>query len=130
MRRGKLISTHNVADVSIRDMARLMVGREVILQVEKKDAQPGETVLTVENLLVAGMGGVPAVCGVNWSFARVKSSASPVSAATVATDFVEAITGIRPADAGSISLRGKDITHATVRENNGNRAWHMSPKTA
>lgn len=116
MRRGKLISTHNVADVSIRDMARLMVGREVILQVEKKDAQPGETVLTVENLLVAGMGGVPAVRGVNLDVRAGEILGIAGVSGNGQTELVEAITGMRPADAGSITLLGKDITHATVRE--------------
>ena len=116
MRRGKLISTHNVADVSIRDMARLMVGREVILQVEKKDAQPGETVLTVENLLVAGMGGVPAVRGVNLDVRAGEILGIAGVSGNGQTELVEAITGMRPADAGSITLLGKNITHATVRE--------------
>jgi len=56
MRRGQMIGTYNVADVTIKQMADLMVGREVILQVDKTPAQPGEVMLRAENLLVAGAG--------------------------------------------------------------------------
>ncbi len=98
MRRGQMIGTHNVADVSIRDMARMMVGREVILQVEKKAAQPGEIVLTVENLLVAGMGGVPAVRGVNLEVHAGEILGVAGVSGNGQTELVETITGMRPAN--------------------------------
>ncbi|MBI1278295.1 MAG: ATP-binding cassette domain-containing protein [Anaerolineaceae bacterium] len=116
MRRGQMIGTHNVADVTIRDMARMMVGREVILQVEKQPAQPAETVLKVENLLVAGMGGVPAVLGVNLEVRAGEILGVAGVTGNGQTELVEAITGMRPADAGHIIMLGKDITHCTVRE--------------
>ncbi len=116
MRRGQMIGTHNVADVSIRDMARLMVGREVILQVDKKVAQPGATVLLIENLLVAGMGGVPAVRGVDLEVRAGEILGIAGVSGNGQTELVEAITGMRPADAGRVTLLGKDITHASVRE--------------
>jgi len=94
----------------------MMVGREVILQVEKKPAQPAETVLKVENLLVAGMGGVPAVLGVDLEVRAGEILGVAGVTGNGQTELVEAITGMRPADAGHITMLGKDITHCTVRE--------------
>jgi ABC-type uncharacterized transport system ATPase subunit len=116
MRRGRMISTHNVADVSVRDMANLMVGREVILQVEKNPAKPGDTVLEVENLLVAGAGGIPAVTGVSFAVRSGEILGIAGVSGNGQTELVEAITGLRPVDSGTVKLEGKDITHVPVRE--------------
>jgi general nucleoside transport system ATP-binding protein len=116
MRRGKMMSTHQVADVSIRDMARLMVGREVILQVDKKPAKPGEIVLGVENLLVAGTGGIPAVFGVSLNVRAGEILGIAGVSGNGQTELIEAIAGLRPIDGGKVTLLGKDITHSKVRE--------------
>jgi ABC-type uncharacterized transport system ATPase subunit len=115
MRRGRMIGTQNVADVTIRDMANMMVGREVILQVEKKPAQPGEVVLNVENLLVAGAGGIPAVFGVSLEVRSGEILGVAGVSGNGQTELVEALAGLRPVDGGRITLLGKDITHAVVR---------------
>lgn len=116
MRRGRMIGTHDVSDVSVRDMANMMVGREVILQVEKQPAQPGEVVLNTENLLVAGAGGVPAVFGVSLEVRSGEILGIAGVSGNGQTELVEAIAGTRPIDGGHISLLGQDITHATVRD--------------
>jgi simple sugar transport system ATP-binding protein len=115
MRRGRMIGTHHVADVTIRDMANMMVGREVILQVEKKPAQPGEVVLHAENLLVAGAGGIPAVFGVSFEVRSGEILGIAGVSGNGQTELVEALAGLRPVDSGTIMLLGKDITHAVVR---------------
>lgn len=116
LRRGKMVGTHNVAEVSIRDMANMMVGREVILQVEKTPAQPGEVVMKAENLLVAGTGGIPAVFGVSLAVRAGEVLGIAGVSGNGQTELVEAIAGLRPVDAGKITLLGKDITRASVRQ--------------
>ncbi|MBC7812638.1 MAG: ABC transporter ATP-binding protein [Burkholderiales bacterium] len=116
LRRGRTVSTHNVADVSIRDMANLMVGREVILQVDKESANPGADVLVVENLLVAGAGDVPAVFGLSMTVRSGEILGVSGVSGNGQTELVEAIAGLRPADGGKITLLNNDITHADVRE--------------
>ncbi len=64
MRRGEVVGTLPVAQTSIPDLAKMMVGREVLFTVEKKPASPGPTVAEVKRLIVAGVGGAPAVMGV------------------------------------------------------------------
>ncbi|MBZ0301083.1 MAG: ATP-binding cassette domain-containing protein, partial [Anaerolineae bacterium] len=115
MRRGRMISTHEVADVSVRDMANLMVGREVILQVDKSPAQPGEIVLKVEDLLVAGAGGIPAVFGTSFEVRRGEILGIAGVSGNGQTELVEAIAGLRAVDGGRIHLAGVNITHESVR---------------
>lgn len=116
MRRGKMIGTHNVSDVSIRDMANMMVGREVILQVEKQPAKPGDTILSVENLLVAGTGGIPAVFGVSLEVREGEILGIAGVSGNGQTELIEAIAGLRPIDGGHITLTGQDITRQRVSE--------------
>jgi simple sugar transport system ATP-binding protein len=115
MRRGQMIGTHSVADVSIRDMANMMVGREVILEVEKVPSKPEGTVLTVDNLLVAGQGSVPAVFGVSLEVRAGEILGIAGVTGNGQTELIEAITGLRPIDGGSVELLGHDITHVAVR---------------
>ncbi len=116
LRRGQKIGTHNVADVTIRDMANMMVGREVILQVEKEPAKPTETVLEVDNLLVAGNGGVPAVFGVSFDVRAGEILGIAGVSGNGQTELIEAISGMRPIDSGRVTLMGQDVTHLRVRE--------------
>lgn len=116
MRRGRMIGTHNVADLTIRDMANMMVGREVILQVDKKPATPGSIVLKVENLLVAGAGGKPAVFGVDLEVRSGEILGIAGVTGNGQTELIEAIAGLRPIDGGSVTLLDRAITHANVRD--------------
>ncbi|GIL11980.1 MAG: ABC transporter ATP-binding protein [Chloroflexota bacterium] len=116
MRRGRMVATHSVADVSVRDMANLMVGREVILRVDKSPATPGDVVLKADNLLVAGAGGIPAVFGVSLEVRAGEILGIAGVSGNGQTELVEAITGLRPVEGGTISLLGQDITHASVRK--------------
>jgi ABC-type uncharacterized transport system ATPase subunit len=111
-----MIATHDVADVSIRDMANLMVGREVILQVDKSAAKPTENVLEVEDLLVAGSGGIPAVFGISFDVRAGEILGIAGVSGNGQTELIEAITGLRSIDGGQVRLSGQDITHVPVRQ--------------
>jgi general nucleoside transport system ATP-binding protein len=125
MRRGKMIGTQPVADVSVRDMANMMVGREVILQVEKQPAQPGEAVLKIESLLVAGAGGIPAIFGVSLEVRSGEILGIAGVSGNGQTELIEAIAGLRPIDGGQITLLGQNITHSTVRERRDGGMAHI-----
>ncbi len=65
MRRGEMTATVKTADTSAEQLAELMVGRKVLLRVDKKPAQPGDTVLEVENLKVVDDDGVERLRGIS-----------------------------------------------------------------
>ncbi len=115
MRRGRMVATCEVADVSVRDMANLMVGREVVLRVDKQAGQPKETVLDVQNLLVASAGGIPAVFGISLELRAGEILGIAGVSGNGQTELVEALSGLRPVDGGSVELVGIDVTASTVR---------------
>ena len=115
MRRGRMVATREVADVSVRDMANLMVGREVVLRVDKQAGQPKETVLDVQNLLVASAGGIPAVFGISLELRAGEILGIAGVSGNGQTELVEALSGLRPVDGGSVELVGIDVTASTVR---------------
>ncbi len=116
MRRGRMITTRDVADVSVRDMANLMVGREVVLRVDKEAGEPKDNVLDVENLLVASAGGIPAVFGISLELRAGEILGVAGVSGNGQTELVEALTGLRPVDGGQVRISGQEITFSSVRE--------------
>lgn len=115
MRRGRVVSKDEVNSVTVADIASKMVGREVILKVEKQAAQPAEVVLSVENLLVADNSGLPAVLGASLEVRAGEIVGIAGVSGNGQTELVEAIAGLRAIDGGAVHLLGEDITHQSVR---------------
>ncbi len=122
--RGKLVDVCSVADTSTKEMAARMVGREVSLELEKEPAKFGKPVLQVENLTVKNDDGFTVVNDVSLPvrggviFARGGGGESFAIAGVAGIGQVaiaEAVAGLMPAAGGTITLEGKDITHASVR---------------
>lgn len=113
--KGKLIDVLDVATTSTKEMANKMVGREVSFEVEKPEARYGKEILSVQNLTVKDDNGFPVVK--NASFA-IRSGEILVIAGVSGNGQVEladAIAGLLPATEGKIILKGKDITHRSIR---------------
>jgi ABC-type uncharacterized transport system ATPase subunit len=115
LRNGRVVGTTVPAETSEQELAAMMVGRQVILEVEKEPAQPGEPVLDVENLEVLDDRGNMAVRGVSFQvhagevlgFAGVQGNGQ--------TELVQALTGLRSAAAGRVRILGTDVTGASPR---------------
>lgn len=116
MRRGEVVGKDEVKNVSVKQIANMMVGREVILTVPKEPAKPGNTVLKVENLLVADNAGLPAVLGVDFEVRAGEILGIAGVSGNGQTELVEAISGIRPIDSGQVTLFADDVTHVSVRD--------------
>jgi simple sugar transport system ATP-binding protein len=116
IRQGKYIKTVKVADVDENELAAMMVGREVNFKVEKKEQTPGNVVLEVKNLHAKDYRDVEILKGLNLSV----RSGEIVGLAGVdgngQTELVEILTGLRKAEAGSITLLGKDVYNKTPKE--------------
>ncbi|MCE5208950.1 MAG: ABC transporter ATP-binding protein [Chloroflexi bacterium] len=114
MRNGRMIGTRSVKETSIPEMARMMVGREVLFRVEKKPVQPGKVVFEAMDLSVTSAAGVPAVVKNSFKVREGEIYGVAGVSGNGQTEMVEAITGMRPVDFGKILLMDKDITHADV----------------
>lgn len=116
MRQGQVVGKDDVKNVTVKEIANMMVGREVILTVPKEDAKPGNKVLTVENLLVADNTGLPAVLGVSFEAYEGEILGIAGVSGNGQTELIEAISGMRPIDSGKVTLFADEITTMTVRK--------------
>ena len=117
MRDGKVVGRMKTRDTSAAELARLMVGREVLLRVEKTPAAPGDVALEVRGLSVSGRHNALAVNDVSF----VVRAGEIVGIAGVEgngqTELIEALAGLVPADriSGVVALRGTNITSLDAR---------------
>lgn len=115
LRRGVLVGTVRREETERAALARMMVGRPVLLELEKGPYRPGEDRLVVEDLTVPGPGGRPAVrrvslrvrAGEIYGIAGIEGNGQ--------SELVEALSGLRRASAGCILIGGVSVTEATMR---------------
>ena len=125
IRRGKFIGEVDVATTSAQEMAAMMVGRPVSFVVEKEKREPGEVMLEVKDLNVRNNKGV---FGVK-DFSLAIRSGEIVGIAGVdgngQTELVEAITGLRKIESGSVLFKGEDITSLSIKDRNDRGLGHI-----
>ncbi|MEW5869044.1 MAG: ABC transporter ATP-binding protein [Chloroflexota bacterium] len=110
MRAGRVVGTVTPAETDESHLAAMMVGREVILTVEKEPAKLGEDILKVSDLRVADQRGLEAVRGVSFSVRAGEILGIAGVQGNGQTELAEALTGLRPTAAGQVILSGKDVT--------------------
>lgn len=115
IRRGKCIGTVDVKTTTEADMAKMMVGRQVSFKVDKCEANPGEEVLRIENLNVKNNKKVLGLKDFSLNVRKGEIVGIAGVEGNGQTELVEAITGMRDAESGSIFFNGKDITKASIR---------------
>jgi general nucleoside transport system ATP-binding protein len=116
LRRGKTIETLPREGATEEGLARLMVGREVLLRVDKKPAEPGEPLLTVEDLRVRDERGLEAVRGASFGVRAGEIVGIAGVDGNGQSELIDAITGLRRPESGRILARGKDVTDEGARE--------------
>ncbi len=116
LRDGELVGTVNRADTSPSELAKMMVGREVVFSVEKEPAQPGNVVLQINNLHVRDSRGLDVVNGVSLNVRSGEIYGIAGVEGNGQTELVEAITGLRRATSGEITVNGTDITGMNPRQ--------------
>ena len=115
IRQGRVVGTAQPSD-SEGTLASMMVGREVILTVEKDVRSPGDDVLEIRDLVVRDDRGLPAVNGVSLNVRAGEIVALAGVQGNGQTELVEALAGMRHVESGTITLQGRDITNQTPRE--------------
>ncbi|HMD92569.1 MAG TPA: ABC transporter ATP-binding protein [Trebonia sp.] len=114
LRRGKVVGQRTPAATE-EDLASLMVGRDVQLRVSKAPARPGKVVLKVKNLTVAGEHGDLPVRGLSFDVRAGEILGIAGVQGNGQTELCEALMGLRPTLAGSVTLNGRELTQATPR---------------
>ncbi len=115
LRNGQLVGVTTPAETTEAELANMMVGREVILRVEKEPAKPGETVMAVRDLHVRDDRHHLAVNGVSFEVRAGEVFGVAGVQGNGQRELVEALTGLRKAEAGHVLIMGKDTTNTSPR---------------
>ncbi len=116
LRRGKKIETLPAAGATEEGLAKLMVGREVLLRVDKTPAKPAEAILDVDELRVLDDREIETVSGVSLEVRAGEIVGIAGVDGNGQTELVEALTGLRPASGGRFSVAGRDVTNASTHK--------------
>jgi len=116
IRHGRVVGSRIPSETDEDDLAELMVGREVLLTVDRGKSNPTEPVLSVKNLKIKSDRGQDVVQGINFSLRAGEILGIAGVAGNGQDELVEAITGLRRVSDGTVNLGGVDITNWSVRE--------------
>ncbi|SLN74691.1 ABC transporter ATP-binding protein [Oceanibacterium hippocampi] len=109
MRQGAVVANVPTADTTREKLAELMVGRSVLLRVEKKPVTPGEVVLSVRGLKVTDGAGVHRVKDVSFDVRAGEIVGIAGVSGNGQSELLEALAGMRPISGGEIVYKGKSI---------------------
>jgi len=116
LRAGRVVGTTTPAETSAAQLATLMVGREVILTVEKEGAEPGDVVLQVADLRALDDRFRDALNGVSFDLHAGEILGIAGVQGNGQTELVEVLTGLRHAIGGHVVMMGQDMTNRSPRE--------------
>ncbi len=116
LRNGRVVGTTRPAETDMAALARMMVGREVILTVDKKPARPGAVVLELEDLMVLDDRKPLTVNGVSFQVHAGEILGVAGVQGNGQTELVEALTGLRAIAGGRTRILGHETTRATPRQ--------------
>ena len=116
IRRGKSIETVEIAGATNADLAEMMVGRSVSFKTEKQASKPQEVVLSIKDLVVNENRGVPAVKNLSLDVRAGEIVGIAGIDGNGQSELIQAITGIRKVESGSIELKGDSIVGLHPRQ--------------
>ena len=110
MRRGRIVAERDVGMTDPQEMARLMVGREVIFSVERRDTPVGPAVIEARGLRASGNRGLPALRNVSLTVHGGEIVGVAGVDGNGQAELAEVLTGLREAEAGRVAIAGRDVT--------------------
>ncbi len=126
LRQGKVTAAGiKASDTTIPELARLMVGRSVIFDLEKKPQEPGQVVLSVENVSADGAKGLPALKGVSFNVRAGEIVGIAAVAGNGQSELAEVITGLRRCTGGRVRVQGDDVANRSPLDAIKHRVAHV-----
>ena len=114
MRRGKVVGHLQTKDTDEAEIARLMVGRDVLLRVDKKPAKPGPTALRVENLTANSDQGIAALKGISFELHQGEILGIAGVEGNGQSELVEVLAGTRHATGGRVLLADREVENLSA----------------
>ncbi|WP_127600427.1 ABC transporter ATP-binding protein [Nitratireductor alexandrii] len=125
MRDAKVVFTTRAADTNPRELARMMVGRDVLMDLPRTNGAPGRAVLRVEGLSCDNEIGLPAVRNVSLEVREGEIVGIAGVSGNGQSELALAMTGLLPVTAGTISLNGEEISRLPPDEVNRRPLAHI-----
>jgi len=116
MRLGKVTGNVKTSDTNEKELANMMVGREVVLSIDRPELEPGEVLVKVENLWVKDNRKLDAVKGINFEVRKSQILGIAGVAGNGQSELAEALTGLRKIESGKYYFQGREITNLSVKE--------------
>jgi simple sugar transport system ATP-binding protein len=116
LRRGKTIETVPREGATEESLARAMVGRDVLLRVEKEPAKPGDVLLEVRDLHVRDDRDIEKVRGLSFDVRAGEIVGIAGVDGNGQTELIDALTGLQKIESGTATIAGRELMHATARD--------------
>lgn len=120
LQKGRIVGQADTTEVDKKDLARMMIGREVIFNIDREalsreTASQRERILSIEGLSILSDKGLPAVKGIGFDIYRNEIFGIAGVSGNGQRELVEAITGLRRVEAGHITIDATEITNQSAR---------------
>lgn len=116
LRHGGVVATRMTQETNPRELARLMVGREVLFRLDKQDVAPGEVVLALHNVHARNEKGLPALQGLDLTLRENEILGIAGVAGNGQQELAEVITGLREVTQGEVEINRCDMTNRSPME--------------
>lgn len=116
LRHGKSMGEYQVKDLTEQEISRLMVGRDVVLQVDKEEVRKGECLLSVRDLRVLNEHGRQMVRSVSFTVRRGEILGIAGIEGSGQREIGEVITGLNPEFTGQVLVRGRNVKGMSIRQ--------------
>lgn len=125
LRRGRLIGTVDVDQMNEKQLAEMMVGREIDFVVHKPEQKLGRKVLEVKGLTVKNQRGMQAIKGVSFEVKSGEILGVAGIDGNGQTELIEALTGLRKIESGIVAINDQDITKLHIRKRTESGIGHI-----
>jgi simple sugar transport system ATP-binding protein len=116
LRDGRRVGSHPTSKTSVEELAREMVGREVLFRLHREEQEPGKAVLEVEDLHATDDRGTPALQGISFQLREGEIVGLAGVDGNGQKELAEVLAGVRRAEAGSVRLADRDVLNRSPRE--------------
>ncbi len=116
LRRGRMVGTVLAGETDKKRLSEMMVGRPVLLKIDKQESQTGQETLVIKDLSVMGSMGRPAVRHVSFSVRAGEIYGIAGIEGNGQTELIEALVGLRKVHTGQVFILGQPIVGKSVRE--------------
>lgn len=126
LRLGRTIGTSDLKDLSEQAISRMMVGRDVILKINKKKAEPAQEILKIRNLSLNASDGRPILRNINFSVRGGEILGVAGVEGNGQRELSEIITGLQSFSKGEVDIEGKSIQGESIRKIREMNVSHIS----